>query len=1235
MSDEEFFREIRESIIDHTSKMLENAGSSSGRKGSAKDNNKHTTSIGQVKGENAVKVNGEPPTQEGAKGGQSTVNQSKVQNDPLSAQASVSKATRDSENASSSSHPPQTGEKKVNTESGKKKEIKWKVEEMSADSPAQEAASTDKAVMELVTLQLEPGLERKKPPVAPNNATTTGEAESDDDDETPPPLGMPETKTDKPPRDRKNKKEAKRKLKEAAKQQESKKKKHPKEGNKDQLSQLTKQIQQIVGQIEDLKKSSKNGNVAVAGPSKHSSKEKPEKVRPEKNVKATRSGSETSCTKETKRKDKPLPVPGTSKDSEFKNEVSNGSVELPPEHKLLVQLFMLSSNQRRKFIEQQGVELGLLCHHPHKKHVVLVNKDIQHLAEGLATQARQFLVESREPAPTAAPKEHREKSGHGAVANTSSSGRSKRRGTYEEQVTFLLNNGTKCPEEDYDPRLILLDIRDKAKEIVQDRLDTFVQGLVERNVGYLLEGFLRINARNNMQSFVDDATRTGNVYIDSILLRRCAMEGDRVRVFVMNEAATDESDHSGAEADESAEEIAINARKSAQNNAGFVVAILEKRHNRQCVGKFLPAAPGKKHYRMFAPRDMRIPTVRVFKQDWPNALIDSKFAKLKDDAEEEEDRKVPQTADVDVTEVLYQAEIIEWQDEVPIGTILKSIGKCGVLEVENESILVEHNLDVTPYGDEILAQLPAVPYIIPQEELARRVDLREECIFTIDPATARDLDDALSCKPLDNGNYQIGVHISDVTYFLREGSPLDELVKLRATSIYMVDTVYHMLPKQLCNTCSLLPGEDKLAFSVFWEMQPDGTVLSTRFERTVINSCSQLSYEHAQLMLDNPNCEVEEDQFPEILHGYNAKQLCKIVNTLQSIAVQLRQRRMDDGCLKINQPKLTFRLDPATGLPIEYGVYKVRTSNEMIEDFMLLANTSVANAIYEKLPNISLLRAHSPPAENMMKNLVRTLSLHGHALSYTSPKDIRECMETMITSAENPDATKSVLSVLLAKPMIRAQYYCSAYATTPEHFMHYALAIPMYTHFTSPIRRYADCLVHRALAAIIGVDVMPKRSPEELQCLAMICNEKKYNAKCAGEASSLLYFRHWLTAVGEYETDAAVMSYAAHFIEVVLIHSGIVLKAAIKKLSSVSTVVYKPTEPIASCVLVPNDTTIPPLELTIFTKVRVTIKVVKDAITVCSILPITTQQKRTVTVEPIAEKTVNDLSEDMKSARIY
>ncbi|KFB51632.1 AGAP007395-PA-like protein [Anopheles sinensis] len=1002
--------------------------------------------------------------------------------------------------------------------------------------------------------------------------------------------------------------------------------------NQQKLVQLKCMIEKIEEQIHVIKEdyhreakpvvNRKEAHTASLGTSRKEDKPTIKEKKPKK----MRSDSESSR-QDTKRKEKKHEkvAKGLPKRNEQTTRHRWGSVL---RGKLLLMLFTLSSSQRRKYIEKRGIELGLLNPHPFKRHAKNYITPTKIIEESPATK----IIEESPATKTV------EKKVNGKLEQK----------PFEEQVNFLLNNGKQGAAESNTPELTLTDVRDEAQMIVQDRLESFVHQLVEKNVGYLMEGLIRINARHNTQSFVDDTTREGNVYINSIILRRCAMEGDLVRVFVMNQPASPAEGPqtaNGAETDtdcldstiESAADDTIVEQKQtfSQNNVGFVVKILEKRNKRQCVGKFSPFGPGKKHYRTFLPRDMRIPPMRVFKQDWPNALIEAQLTAPLEGGDGD-GKKVP--ASTEITEVLYQAEIIEWQNDIPIGTILKSIGKCGVLEVENESILVEHNLDVTPYGDDILAQLPSLPYSIPQDEIVRREDLRGECIFTIDPATARDLDDALSCKVLPNGNFQVGVHISDVTYFLREQSELDELVKLRATSIYMVDAVYHMLPKQLCNTCSLLPGQDKLAFSVFWEMHPDGTVLSTRFARSVINSCAQLSYEHAQMMLDNPKGDgLVEDLFPEIMHGHTVRSLCIIVNQLQSIAVKLRQRRLDDGCLKINQPKLTFRLDPATGRPIEYGVYKLRASNEMIEDFMLLANTSVAQAIHAAFPSVSLLRNHKPPAENMMKNLVRTLASFGHTFSYASSKAIRESMDAIVTGAEHPDAACSVLNVLLSKPMTRALYYCSAFASGPDQFKHYALAIPMYTHFTSPIRRYADCLVHRVLAASLGIDDEPKRTPDELQKLATICNEKKYNAKLAGDASSMLYYRHWLESVKQHETVAAVLGYGAHHIEIVLIHSGIVLKASLKKISAVASVVFKPIDPVGSLQLIPNDSFIEPVKLTIFSKVRVTIKLVHDAITICSMLPMPAEVLPTAKEEskpPAGQKDIN-VNVEMKSARVY
>ncbi|EAT47482.1 AAEL001397-PA [Aedes aegypti] len=780
--------------------------------------------------------------------------------------------------------------------------------------------------------------------------------------------------------------------------------------------------------------------------------------------------------------------------------------------------------------------------------------------------------------------------------------------TFEEEVTYLLNNGKTTDKKDFKKELTLENVSKAEKnsfltEQNKAALAELVERLVKDGVGYIVEGVVRINQNNNAQAFVDDNTREANVFINSVILRKCAMDGDYVKVFVKHgdpqEAGAANSPPSGSEdKNESNDE---NGGERQQNNRGFVIEILEKRHSRLCVGTFMPFKEkvSQSQYMKFAPRDMRMPFMRVYKQNWPEAIFKNDFKEIES--------------------VIYQAEIIEWHNDIPIANIMKSIGKCGELEVESQAILVEYDLDVSPYSEKILNSLPGSEFQIPEEELAKREDLRDECVFTIDPLTARDLDDALSCKILKNGNYEIGVHISDVSYFLREASELDELVKLRATSIYMVDGVYHMLPKSLCFLCSLLPGEDKLAFSVFWEITPDAKVLKTRFAKTVINSCTQLAYEHAQIMLDKPNQDLKVEDFPQIRHGYTPNYLSRIVNQLQSIAVQFRARRMANGNLKINQPKLSFSLDPNTGKPTDFAIYELRTANQMIEDFMLLANASVAEFTHAKFDSTSVLRNHFAPQDYQMKHLAKQLAKHGHSLRIDSSKAIAESVESIVDASSDPIAARAVLNIMIAKPMTRARYFCSAFASDPEEFHHFALAIPMYTHFTSPIRRYADCLVHRVLAGALAVDEVPTRSPDELSKLTGICNIKKYNAKLAGDASSLLYFKHYLKQRTSLEAEAAVLDIGPQQIELVLIETGHVIKTSYKQLSkSVDFKITEEAKPIRHCILISKEKKFAPTSLMLFSKVRVTVIVMKDALAIRTILPATVATEQNVADATVA-----------------
>lgn len=569
-------------------------------------------------------------------------------------------------------------------------------------------------------------------------------------------------------------------------------------------------------------------------------------------------------------------------------------------------------------------------------------------------------------------------------------------------------------------------------------LDHIVKNLVDNNQAYIIEGEIRVNGRNNQEAYVSHPAKKRDICVSKLILRKESFHGDVVKVLVKQSSDAEEADSPaiGVTDEES------DALPAGNRNFGCVLEIIEKRHNRRVIGSLINDKKKEKRNVTFSSRDPKIPYVRVGKEGIPR--------------------------DIEITDkMLIVVQITSWSYETPKGVIIEIIGQKDQLKAENTAILIQHNLDPQPFAQNIIDQLPTEPFEIPAKEFEYREDLRKKCIFSIDPETARDLDDALSCEELPNGHLEIGVHISDVTYFLKENSELDELVKEKATTIYLVDQVYHMLPVPLCLLCSLLPGSDKMAYSVFWEMKPEtAEIVSTRFTRSIMNSCGKLSYDHAQMVIDkaDSNWSDLEKDFPEIHNGFTVTDVANVIQKLQKLAVIMQNKRKDNGALKIDQPKISFKFakdDERMSAPTSFFQYPLKDSNRLIEEFMLLANISVAKFIYEKFPDISLLRSHDPPNENGLKKLVHNLQKHGIAIDTSSSAALSACMEQLIAKAPSRAGMNAAINLMVSKTMQRARYFCSETVKETDGFWHYALSIPMYTHFTSPIRRYADVLVHR------------------------------------------------------------------------------------------------------------------------------------------------------------------------------
>lgn len=537
----------------------------------------------------------------------------------------------------------------------------------------------------------------------------------------------------------------------------------------------------------------------------------------------------------------------------------------------------------------------------------------------------------------------------------------------------------------------------------------------------LIEGVIRINPKQFQHSYVSSTDRSEqDILIDGLKYRNRALEGDIVVVQFI------ESDTEEANPEEN------------KQKKGKVVYIKEKVHNRTCIGHLKLMPDNNRQKALFVPRDHRIPRLNIPFTSWPNNFF--------------QDHKSYENT-------LFLAQIVDWADtRFALGKLVYNIGQSGDMVAETKAILAQTDLDVRPFGPEVRHLYPRLDYKIPEEEIALREDCRKLCLFSIDPSSCRDIDDAVTCVELENGNYEIGVHIADVAHFLTENTILDAKVAEKATTIYLVERAYHMLPEDLCMLCSLFPGVDKLAFSVFWEITKDAQVLSHRFAKTVINSCAQLSYEHAQAILEDK--EDSEAIFPETYNGFVYKDIYKVIKALGSISAIFRKKRFDGGALRIDQPKLSFHLNTANGLPDSFSIYESKESHQLIEEFMLLANMTVAQRIYEDHPNIAFLRCHPPPSTYMLKQLAKALKPMGIELNVDSAGDLHSSLLEHVGPTCTDMGKVMVLNMLCAKPMARAKYFC-ADRVHDDDFRHYALNVPLYTHFTSPIRRYADIMVHR------------------------------------------------------------------------------------------------------------------------------------------------------------------------------
>jgi len=451
--------------------------------------------------------------------------------------------------------------------------------------------------------------------------------------------------------------------------------------------------------------------------------------------------------------------------------------------------------------------------------------------------------------------------------------------------------------------------------------------------------------------------------------------------------------------------------------------------------------------------------------------------------------------------------LTEWKEDAknPNGEVIRIIGNAGEHETEIHSILEEYGLPYD-FDADIIAEANAIPIEITQSEIDKRRDMRDVLTFTIDPEDAKDFDDALSVEWI-NGELYVGVHIADVSHYLRPDTELDKEAFNRGTSVYLVDRVVPMLPENLSNgLCSLRPNEDKLCFSVVFKLDHNGHVLEEWFGKTVINSNHRFSYEQAQAIIEMdklPKDDVEgraklliEDTGLVNVGWGPARELASSVLALDKIAKKMRKVRLKKGSISFDKQEVKFILDvknKPTGIKFKHS----KDANKLIEEYMLLANRHVAQFINKKeLPNVN--RAHDKPKEDKLAALKEFISQFGYEIRIENPTEITKTLNQLLLDVRGT-SEEDMISNLVVRTMQKATY-------TTKNIGHYGLGFEHYSHFTSPIRRYPDVIVHRLLGLYLDDSKTTKPKLEKLEGRCVHLSEREKKAQKA-ERDSIKYMQ--------------------------------------------------------------------------------------------------------------------------------
>ena len=463
--------------------------------------------------------------------------------------------------------------------------------------------------------------------------------------------------------------------------------------------------------------------------------------------------------------------------------------------------------------------------------------------------------------------------------------------------------------------------------------------------------------------------------------------------------------------------------------------------------------------------------VGVFEKNKDYAFVNTRNARMYTDffidKEEMKNYKTGETVAV---------EIKKWENSSnsPEGRIVKTFGFENK-EKDAYSILYEYGLSAE-FEEEVEKEAKKINKKISKEEEKKRRDMRKEMTFTIDPEDAKDFDDAISFKKIEKEKYEVGVHIADVSHYVTPGSSIDEEAQKRATSVYLVDRVVPMLPETLSNNlCSLRPNEEKLTFSAVFIMKKNGDVLEEWFGKTITESNYRLSYEEAQYIIEKEEKTIPKEKTILNKEKKVSSALVEAITTLNHIAKTIRKKRINNGAIIFDKSEIKFKLDEKNN-PKEIVFKTAKSANKLIEEFMLLANKRVAEKM-KKGKEKFVFRVHDKPDEEKLKNLQTVVKKFGYNLNLEK-KEVNNSLNKLLENTFGKNE-QNLIDTLMIRSMSKAEY-------TTKNIGHYGLAFDNYTHFTSPIRRYPDVLVHRLIEAELKEE---KIKTEELE---KVCNHSTH-----------------------------------------------------------------------------------------------------------------------------------------------